>query len=84
MNEDHTEVSKYHPIVTPSLRYSSMQCSARISPTQIQALIISKLIKKRRYSLGAQEGAKVGLLVVEFYRLEPSMASSCIKASSTF
>jgi hypothetical protein len=59
MSENPIEVSKYHAIVPPSFRYASMQCSARFSPAQVQALIISKLIKKRRHSLGAQVGAKV-------------------------
>jgi hypothetical protein len=62
MNESPTEVSKYHAIVTPSVRYSTMQCSARLSPGQVQALIVSKLIKKRRQSLGAEDGAKVFVL----------------------
>ena len=59
MTENPTEVSKYHVIVTPSVRYSSMQCSAKLSPSQVQALIISKLIKTRRHSLGARDGSKV-------------------------
>ncbi|XP_028393421.1 dynein heavy chain 6, axonemal-like isoform X2 [Dendronephthya gigantea] len=59
MNESLTDVSKYHAMITPSVKYSSMQCSARLTPKQVQAFIVSKLIKSRRHSLGAQEGAKV-------------------------
>ena len=68
MSESPTEVSKYHAILTPSVRYSSMQCSARLSPAQVQALIVCKLIKKRRHSLGAEDGAKV-FVQCDMYRL---------------
>lgn len=59
MSEHPAEVSKYHAVVVSSVRYSCMQCSARLSSAQVQALIVSKLIKKRRHSLGVQDGAKV-------------------------
>ena len=59
MNESPVDVSKYHAMITPSVKYSSMQCSARLTPNQVQAFIVSKLIKSRRRSLGAQEGTKV-------------------------
>ena len=47
----------------PPVAYSSMQCSARLAPSQVQSLMTCKLIKRGRDAVGAPPDSKVTLYI---------------------